>query len=80
MRLPEVTNETMVEHIGMMADREWILKASERVGLENPLLGMAIADAIETGNEDKAMGMIGIYDILSLQIQNDAKLLGVGNN
>lgn len=80
MRLPEVTSETMIEHVGIMTDDMWIVRASERIGQENPLLGMAIADAIQIGNEQKALGMIGLYDILTLQIQNDAKLLGVGNN
>lgn len=80
MRLPEVTRETMIEHVGIMTDDMWIVRASERIGQENPLLGMAIADAIQIGNEQKALGMIGLYDILTLQIQNDAKLLGVGNN
>lgn len=80
MRLPEVTSETMIEHLGIMTDSDWIIKASTRIGQENPLLGLAIADAIQIGNTQKALGMIGLYDILTLQIQNDAKLLGVGNN
>lgn len=80
MRLPEVTRETMLEHVGLMTDDMWIVRASERIGQENHLLGLAIADAIEMGNEQKALGMIGLYDILSLQVRNDAKVLGVGNN
>ncbi len=58
----------------------WIVRASERIGQENPLLGAAIAESIEAGQEDKALGMIGLYDILSLQVRNDAKVLGVDNN
>jgi hypothetical protein len=63
-----------------LKDDMWIVRASERIGQENPLLGAAIADAIKMGNEQKALGMIGIYDILNLQVQNNAKLLGIGNN
>lgn len=80
MRLPEVTRETMLEHVGLMTDSMWVVRASERIGQENPLLGAAIAESIEAGQEDKALGMIGLYDILSLQVRNDAKVLGVDNN